>query len=295
VVLVDLYGVHGPRPHKGPAAFPERPSVLRFVDGPPEDGRLFLSSKLLTANVNMIYGIPAIGVYEPALGRDVADLLHAAGLRPLQGLLLMATEERPTADLRLLNLLNVRYLLTRDRLEESLAGQLQVLTYDPIAVYRNPHALPRAFVVDRAIGADDRTHALTLLRNPRIDLGRAVILERPFPPERSPRPQGGKSPGSADILDYRPGEVRIAVSTSGGGYLVFTESFASGWRATIDGRPAPVLRGNYCLITVAIPPGRHEVTLRYRPQSVIIGGVIGITTIAILVGAALLPTRSRSP
>ncbi|GAG49768.1 unnamed protein product, partial [marine sediment metagenome] len=182
----------------------------------------------------------------------------------------------PASSLRLLSLLNVGYLVTAHPLQDpALVGHLEELATTPVAVYRNPHAFPRAFVVERARVARTRSAALALLRNPKIDLRRVVVLEQP-PPAALPGTQDRATthPSTAEIVDYQPGTAHIAVATSAGGYLVFSETYEPGWHATIDGKPAPVLRGNYSLIAVQLPAGTHSVTLRYRPQWLTVGGPI---------------------
>ena len=48
--------------------------------------------------------------------------------------------------------------------------------------------------------------------------------------------------------------------------LVFTDSWAPGWSATIDGIPTPVLRVNNAIRGVMVPAGEHALQWRYRPR-----------------------------
>ena len=48
--------------------------------------------------------------------------------------------------------------------------------------------------------------------------------------------------------------------------LVFTDSWAPGWSATIDRIPAPVLRVNNAIRGVMVPSGEHALQWRYRPR-----------------------------
>jgi uncharacterized membrane protein YfhO len=73
------------------------------------------------------------------------------------------------------------------------------------------------------------------------------------------------------------------VQSDGPGYLVTRDSFASGWRATVDGRAAPVLRANGKHRAVAVPGGRHRVEMRYHPPGLALG--IALTGIAAVAGA----------
>jgi hypothetical protein len=48
--------------------------------------------------------------------------------------------------------------------------------------------------------------------------------------------------------------------------LVFTDSWAPGWSATIDGVPIPVLRVNNAIRAVMAPAGEHSLVWHYRPR-----------------------------
>jgi hypothetical protein len=77
--------------------------------------------------------------------------------------------------------------------------------------------------------------------------------------------------GRARRGEFLPGRERYFVQTDGTGYLVTRDSFARGWRAFVDGREAPVLRANGKHRAVPVPPGEHEVVLRYEPPGFRVG------------------------
>jgi len=294
-VLADLYAAHGPRPRGEATAFPPALSIQRFVQGPPEAGRLLVTGNLLAPNVNMIYSLPTVAVYEPAIGRRMTHLLRAAGLQSFHYYGVFAPPEPRGKSLRVLSLLNVRHILTQRPIENpTLAGRLEELTRDPVTIYRNPDALPRAFVADRTILARGPERALDLLQDPSVDLKRFVILEEPVSSAPASPSHNTRSGSRARIVDYRPGAVRITASAPQGGYLVFSETYSAGWQATVDGQPAPVLCGDYALIAVWLPPGEHEVGLRYWPRPLTIGALISASTIVVLFGAGLVPSRNTA-
>jgi uncharacterized membrane protein YfhO len=64
-----------------------------------------------------------------------------------------------------------------------------------------------------------------------------------------------------------------------------------GWSATVDGRLAPVLRGNFAQRVIPLPePGYHAVIMEYRPPGFVIGCVI--TGIATLVWTLIVGLRA---
>jgi uncharacterized membrane protein YfhO len=71
--------------------------------------------------------------------------------------------------------------------------------------------------------------------------------------------------------------------------LVTRDSYARGWRATVDGVPAPVLRADGKHRAVPLAGGTHEVVLRYHPPGLALGLVL--TGVSVLVAAALVARR----
>lgn len=292
LLFADLYAAHAPRVQPAPTAFPPTPPALKVIQGASEMGRVFVPQNLLPANANMVYRVPGIAGYEPSMSRRTAQLLHHAGLHPFLELRILAPAQPDAVALRVLSLLNVRYIITRPAIENpAVTALLEQLASGPVAVYRNPHAFPRAFVVERAVVAENRQHALTLLDDPRVDLRQVVILEG-SPPSAFPPHGGAPERPRARIIEYVPGAARVEARAPSGGYLVFSETFSPGWVASVDGKAVTTLRGDYNLVTVPLPPGRHEVRLRYRPLSVIAGGAISAATVLGLLAAAL-PFRRR--
>jgi uncharacterized membrane protein YfhO len=68
---------------------------------------------------------------------------------------------------------------------------------------------------------------------------------------------------------------------------VVTEGYDPGWRAWVDGGPAPVWRANAIFRAVAVREGDHVVEMRYRPPSVAWGAaasVLGAALTGVLIG-----------
>ena len=123
--------------------------------------------------------------------------------------------------------------------------------------------LPRAYVVHHAtVLADDdaRGAGRCVHLDPRAD----VILDAP----PSPPPTGsGMEPARVTVAERKRVVVEADAPTAG--VLVFSDAWYPGWRVTVDGAPAPLLRADYALRGVALPAGRHvvEFTFRSRPAA----------------------------
>jgi hypothetical protein len=296
--VAELYAARARGAQDLPARFPPTPDALRLVEGR-KPGRAFVAHRLLVANANMVYGLPALGAYDAMLDDRSTRLLLAAGLEGSVGLGVHTPDEPTRAGRRLLDLLGVRYVLTPGPIADpALAAGLEPLASEPpVSLHRNSRALPRAFVAEDAKQASGPEQALRQLLDPRLDLARVVVLEdepEPDPPGRAPA--ATPVPARAEVLEYAPGAVRIAASAPLGGYLVFSEAWHPGWTAALGGAPVPVLRVDFALVGVPLPPGRHAVVLRYRPRSATVGLPIGLGVTALLLAAALWPAgRSAGP
>jgi uncharacterized membrane protein YfhO len=75
------------------------------------------------------------------------------------------------------------------------------------------------------------------------------------------------------------------------GYLVLAYTYYPGWTATVDGRPAEILRADYVLLAVPVEAGQHRVELVYRPLSFIVGAAISGLAVLAMVGLALKERR----
>jgi len=79
-------------------------------------------------------------------------------------------------------------------------------------------------------------------------------------------------------------------------YLVVAENWYPDWLASADGRPAQVLRGDYSLITVALPAGARVVELVFRSALYEEGRTVTLVALAALLVAliaALVPRRAH--
>ena len=97
--------------------------------------------------------------------------------------------------------------------------------------------------------------------------------------------------GSVAVLDRRPAEGRYQVEARRPAYVVVRNSYARGWRATVDGRLQPVLRINGKHQGVAVPAGRHVVALRYVPPGLRAGVLASVASLLACLLLVARPTR----
>ena len=92
----------------------------------------------------------------------------------------------------------------------------------------------------------------------------------------------------ATLADWAPGRMRITLegAAAGPSYLVIGETWYPDWHATVDGKPASLLRADHALLSVELPPGAREVALHFASPSYARGKLV--TLVALLVTGMLL-------
>ncbi|PYQ38143.1 MAG: hypothetical protein DMF77_24865 [Acidobacteria bacterium] len=158
----------------------------------------------------------------------------------------------------------------------------------PTRAFRVPRPLPRTLAVTRAVarrGSEDVGPFVT----GELDPASTVILDSgPLPPGAT---DGDTPPAHLEGLIERPDHLRASVEAGRPAWFVWVSAYDPGWRATVDGHPAPVLIANHAFMAVGLPAGSHVVELRYRPRSVALGSAASLAGLAI--GVALVWKRPR--
>jgi hypothetical protein len=189
------------------------------------------------------------------------------------------------------NLCGVRFIATGvpvEQIDPSLhPGDLTFVARTHEAyVYENPRALPRVMLVHDYRVADFDA----LLRDgwPDADPQRTVLLDHP--PARQPiagmhrtadAAAGGavgvdaaidtgiddasSAQGAVRILRYANTAIEIEADAPTGDFLVLNDVWHPWWRATVDGRPAEILKANVLFRAVELEPGRHHVHFEFDP------------------------------
>lgn len=196
-----------------------------------------------------------------------------------------------------LDLLGVRWVVSHgplpDRPEARRHDDLRPSFSGPNAVvYRNPDALPRAFLVHDVVAVGSPAAALAAMADPDLELRSTAVIETSEPPAAI-RPTGDTS---VRILQLDAARLRIAVDTPTPGVLVVSDTYYPGWQAQIDGATTEVLPAYGALRAVPVPAGTSTVELVFRPTSVVVGGTLSLATLGGLVLTVIIArVRGRRP
>ena len=148
----------------------------------------------------------------------------------------------------------------------------------PVRLFAVPDPMPRTYVARRTRPGEGMA-GLSVLVDPAFDFRGEVLV----PPGAPPGPAAAR--GSSRVVAEDPSHLTLDVDAPDGGYVVVLESYDPGWRATVDGAPAPVVPANVLFRGVPVGPGRHEVRLAYRPPAQAAG--LAVSALSVLAAAAL--------
>jgi len=207
------------------------------------------------------FGIASIMGYHPAKPRLYQAFMDTVGI----------------ANLRIVRLLNIKYVLT-DGYYPDTTTDLTLRLDGPVKVYEVKGTAPRAYMVHRVFPVKGESAALAMVRTaPVLGPGQYAVWQDPPPYPKWPEPA---APDSVIRLRYDMNGSDYMVSTSTPGLLVQVDQWDPDWTATIDGTPVKVRRVNYLMRGIEVPAGVHRIRLRYLPASLQAGIRISLASAA---------------
>lgn len=153
-------------------------------------------------------------------------------------------------------------------------------------VYENPSAYSRVWAVHESVDVPDSVAARALLGSSEFDAKRQVFFIG-----SGVRPAlgacGNPSADSTELSLHGANRVTIKASLGCAGLVILNDTYYPGWRATVDGKPASIVEADGIFRGVAVPAGDHVIDMKYRPATVIGGGILsllagGIAAVAFL-------------
>jgi hypothetical protein len=175
----------------------------------------------------------------------------------------------------------------------SQKGDFRRIHTGDVKIYERTQAPGRAWLVHGLQPAANGDAALRMLADPAFDPKQSVVIEG----ELTPQPPSAQQDGEVvKITEFGPERVRLDAEVTRPAVLVLADAFYPGWQATVDGAPAPILRGNLMFRAVALTPGSHQVSFSYEPTAWHWGMVVSLAALVLVAGAFLatfLPARQK--
>jgi hypothetical protein len=287
---------------------PDFPGTLRAVVG---EGRALLPADGAVAALPHRFGslerIRVLQDYEPLSSRRLRDYLFALAGRP------PATDDDPNpytggfpktdaiARPVLLDLAAVRALVLAARMNppERTPAFTHVKTMGQLAVWENPLALPRAYVVPRAQFVADEAAALAAITAAGFDgQGEVVLVGAAEGPDAAAVAAAAASPARAvRIALDRPEQVALDVDPTAPAVLVLADAYAPGWTVAVDGAERRLWQANHLVRGVLVRPGDRRVEFAYRTPGLRAGLAIAATAWTLVAAGAVggvLAARRRA-
>jgi len=247
--------------------YPSSASIdyLKRQEGP---FRIAAAGAGFASNAWMYHRIETINGYHPAKLAVIDDLLQRVGLN----------------NLKLLSLLNVRYIVGPESIEHPALVPVAPGVYEFIA------SMPRVFLSGSVKQAQNERQTLAEYMNERFDPANYVNMA-----DELPGPVESTEGSEATLLSWSAHEIEVRTSIRRPCLLVFSEVYyPPGWKAFVDGSETPIYRTNYAFRSVYLEPGEHRVVMRHSADGLRTGLIITLAALAVIAGLWAVPERRKS-
>ena len=235
--------------------------------------------RLARPNLLQVYGVADLtpwtvftprGLVELVTDLDPGALYRGSGIARLSN--------RAFLDQPLYDLLRVTCILSMSPIDHPRLTP--VLEREAFYVYRREGALPPARVVGRGLPAVGEGISLGLVTSRPTETARSQAVLAPGVEARPPV-EGAEQATIEGIGRPARNRLDLRVRGSRGGLLVMHEQFFPGWKATIDGEDAEILRVDHVYRGLWLPEGDLVVRTWYEPRSLRLGFGLTLTSLGL--------------
>ncbi|MFL5868062.1 MAG: hypothetical protein ACJ766_13270 [Thermoleophilaceae bacterium] len=269
-------------------AYPPRPAAVAALEREPGSFRVGVIRRgeaegVMPANTLALYGLEGTEGYDFPLSRRWSDFQTLAlgyrGLRPERR---FAVGPPRGPELTALRMMNTRFYLAAPGTRAPAPGFRAVYRGLDATVFRDPGALPRAYVVP-ATRSLPYVDALTAVARGRLDPRREALV-----PPGSARPPAGGRFRPAVVERLAPDHVRVRLARGSAGWLVLANAWSPAWKAEVDGHATEVRPTDFAAMGIPVGASTRTVDFRLSRTSVWLGialgcaGLLGIAALAVL-------------
>ena len=170
-------------------------------------------------------------------------------------------------NMEVLNMLNVKYIIQSDEKGQEIASM-------------NNDANGNAWFVSQlktVNSADEEMKALDKLDTKEVATLNLYEFGAWRKGKNNPNSFSKDSLATIKLDVYKPNHLKYTSNNSNDGFAVFSEIYyKNGWKATIDGKEAPIYKVNYTLRGLNIPKGKHTIEFKFEPEVVKTGSTIAL-------------------
>jgi hypothetical protein len=196
--------------------------------------------------------------------------------------------------LRIMDALGVKYVIDRSENPKDsntfpLSRFKMVWHEEDWTIYENLKAAPRFFLTSDVRPYKNTVDFETQFFNPDFLPGKTVLLKLQDW-KTLPLLEGS---GTAHLISYTPNKVTIGTTTDAKQVLFLSDTFNTGWTATVNGQAATVLMADYTFRAALVPKGESVVIFTYAPKSFRIGIAISIIALLCFLGYSITQAYSQ--
>ncbi len=153
---------------------------------------------------------------------------------------------------QILNALDARYIITRDE-----SGQERLIP--------NPNAYGAAWFVKAVKPVATEVEELQAIGNTNLK-DTAIVPQSAIKPGSQ---LTADAASSITLAKYTNDEIEYNTNSASGGFAALSEVYyPAGWNAYIDGKPTDIVKTNYFMRGLIVPPGKHAIKLVFEPETV---------------------------
>lgn len=190
----------------------------------------------------------------------------------------------------ILDMLNVRYIIApdQDRLSKMLNAfggfmdTFKAVYSKEVMIFERETALPRAYVVHRAIFEPDPEKSFRLLERIAPALREGAVINHPGIPrisaQLSRQPVTDRS--TVKINKYSPNEVILDADMEHAGLVVLSDAYHPDWKVFLDEKPGKIFQTNNLIRSVFVPEGKHRIKFIFIPPSFYAGATVTLFSLA---------------
>lgn len=252
----------------------------------------------LGGEANVYYNLPSIEGYDALYIKkygEIIGFINNGNSKDLNRSVILFSKNGKYAS-KAINLLNIRYIVHKIADGRAVwtfpywtypGSQFRLIYEDDMyEFYENMNVFPHAFLTGQYRVEENTDNILNIMFNDDFDLRKEIVLEK------DPMiPQARGSVGNANIVSYKSNSMDILVNAKEKALLFLSEIYYPGWKATIDGKNASILRADYAFRAIPVEKGNHIVKFFYEPWSFRLGIYLAIGG---LIGAIFLVWISRN-
>jgi hypothetical protein len=156
---------------------------------------------------------------------------------------------------------------------------VELLPFSSLQGYKIADPMPRFYLAGHIRPVKDEAEALAIVKQPGFDPANETIVEGLNTGWRDVA-RGEDVGADVKVLSYENNRVELAVNSPSRSFLVTSETFYPGWKATVNGRPAPILATNVAFRGIPLEAGENRIVMTYFPMLLVVGLIVSLLACA---------------